>query len=923
MGFLTQETVNIDRKISAGVIDANSTGQWYDAQVANIPSVFNKNVLTQFDSIPQASTVAIARTNATANPTLISDLSQNASAIRLVVITGSNNSTYLATSTYTAGQYGEALRLRNWIHPTRVPLSSGAPSVGYAIRVFQGNPASGGVEITTTSGLTLTGTAATPAWIFNYDQGILLISDDYKATLTNPYILGFRYIGKTLTETLASLSGGNQSEVDAIELAAGLNTDGTYTAPTGTNFLGASTSIMNAVTLLDTAVYARQTAAQVTTAITSYGYQTAAQVTTAITGYGYQTAAQVATAIVGKANTSSLATVATTGSYSDLVNKPTLFSGSYTDLTNKPTIPTVPTLVSAFTNDSGYLTSSSISGMADTTYVDTQVAGLQTQINTLVTNEIGEVNQAAIDASVAAETTLRTTADAALSARIDALAAATPTIHEGIFVLDVTPTSTGIVGSKTHPTTVPANKVITSCATDTANVRVTVGIDGSAVSYSPTVTIAGVTATVTESSTARWFTAVADITIGAGTTTVSAISNTGATATVSITLAGAGPNISSAVLGAYPNSQTALKAGDIINVTVTAESSATVISIVASGASSVATDYPATNGSAVCAVVVGSGSGSQVFTFKAKNSFGTYGNTFATATVTLDQVAPTFGTLTVTYPSTKGALNTGDSGAVNCTVTGASSVGYSAVGLTIDTPSVYGASKTLTLSSTGYVDSGTNYTIVANKASNGSSATKTGLVLIATTAPTAAITTSPTGRMVGSPTGINYTVTVTSTQSLNAAPSLTASAGAWSGNWSGSGKVWTRTLTISDSTPKGVASFTALAMTNLALVAGSTISSGSAYTVGGFSSRTLTFSAFSRVAAIGANVLDQNKTSCQIVAGNVLTMYTDNTSRTNGYYIANPDGTYNATGNYVGLSDSTFVGSNTSGTLQVTLAEVA
>ena len=33
------------------------------------------------------------------------------------------------------------------------------------------------------------------------------------------------------------------------------------------------------------------------------------------------------------------------------------FSGDYDDLTNKPTIPTVPTNVSAFTNDAGYLTS--------------------------------------------------------------------------------------------------------------------------------------------------------------------------------------------------------------------------------------------------------------------------------------------------------------------------------------------------------------------------------------------------------------------------------------------------------------------------------------------------------------------------------------------------------------------------------------
>ena len=45
-----------------------------------------------------------------------------------------------------------------------------------------------------------------------------------------------------------------------------------------------------------------------------------------------------------------------THSYDDLTDKPTLFSGDYNDLSNKPTIPTVPTNVSAFTNDAGYIT---------------------------------------------------------------------------------------------------------------------------------------------------------------------------------------------------------------------------------------------------------------------------------------------------------------------------------------------------------------------------------------------------------------------------------------------------------------------------------------------------------------------------------------------------------------------------------------
>ena len=47
--------------------------------------------------------------------------------------------------------------------------------------------------------------------------------------------------------------------------------------------------------------------------------------------------------------------------WSDVTGKPAFAtvatSGSYNDLSNKPTIPTVPTNVSAFTNDAGYITS--------------------------------------------------------------------------------------------------------------------------------------------------------------------------------------------------------------------------------------------------------------------------------------------------------------------------------------------------------------------------------------------------------------------------------------------------------------------------------------------------------------------------------------------------------------------------------------
>ncbi len=73
--------------------------------------------------------------------------------------------------------------------------------------------------------------------------------------------------------------------------------------------------------------------------------------------------------ISGKANSSDLATVAT--------------SGDYTDLINTPTIPTVPTNVSSFTNDAGYLTSH----QSLTDYVQkSQTAGLLKNDGTVDTN---------------------------------------------------------------------------------------------------------------------------------------------------------------------------------------------------------------------------------------------------------------------------------------------------------------------------------------------------------------------------------------------------------------------------------------------------------------------------------------------------------------------------------------------------------
>ena len=94
---------------------------------------------------------------------------------------------------------------------------------------------------------------------------------------------------------------------------------------------------------------------------------------------GYWTSAQTQSAITqsvsGKADTSTVTsvsdsltahtantTVHVTAQDKTNWNNKSDFSGDYNDLSNKPTIPTVPTNVSDFTNDAGYITSDDISG---------------------------------------------------------------------------------------------------------------------------------------------------------------------------------------------------------------------------------------------------------------------------------------------------------------------------------------------------------------------------------------------------------------------------------------------------------------------------------------------------------------------------------------------------------------------------------
>ncbi len=89
--------------------------------------------------------------------------------------------------------------------------------------------------------------------------------------------------------------------------------------------------------------------------------------------------------------------------YNDLTNKPTLFSGNYNDLTNKPMIPTLPTNVSAFTNDAGYLTSADVQQAAG---IPTVVSAFQNDAGYVTANQLnaaGYITAADVPAQVNAD----------------------------------------------------------------------------------------------------------------------------------------------------------------------------------------------------------------------------------------------------------------------------------------------------------------------------------------------------------------------------------------------------------------------------------------------------------------------------------------------------------------------------------------
>jgi hypothetical protein len=203
VSFSVLERVKLAEKIlAAGVRDSDPTTQWYESTNPELLVVLSDRVWTQGGLVRQypAANLTVARANA-AGPLagVVQDYSQPVDSVRLTPDVAVNN-TFIALTTY--GDYSSA-RLDQWVQPQVVPQTSGLPSFGYSVRLYDGDPNAGGTEVLTTDGTTGTGINKSVGWIWSYTNGVLMLADDF--AVADPWILGFRYIGDTVDDIVSTL----------------------------------------------------------------------------------------------------------------------------------------------------------------------------------------------------------------------------------------------------------------------------------------------------------------------------------------------------------------------------------------------------------------------------------------------------------------------------------------------------------------------------------------------------------------------------------------------------------------------------------------------------------------------------------------------------------------------------------------------
>ena len=463
-----------------------------------------------------------------------------------------------------------------------------------------------------------------------------------------------------------------------------------------------------------------------------------------------------------------------------------------------------------------------------------------------------------------------------------------------VAITDIEPTNpSDNVGNKVKT---DDNNVLQSCTSSTTNVTVSVLAVTAGTSFKPTVTVNDVEATLTRNALTDVWTGTAAITLtGSSPHTVTATHSEGATDAATVTIEAA-PVISQLEFsGAYSQGvdQTEHAAGQTLSLTVSSLTPFVALEVIADGTTAtqaVSQTFAATTSKTLTVTVANQGNTPTTYPAKVRirNANGTWSVVTAsnasasvdgTNVITLNNTQPSLVFGAITYPASQFALKGSESATVAVTESNVDTVSYSSPNseLSITNPTT-GGNKTVSRIAGGYNIATNNLSVTVDKTSNATTATFSTVVWIANTAPTITVTT-PAARLRSGVTPQNHTISINSNQRTQATPTLNASVGTFGGSWTtaNNGLTWTRSLAIADSDTKGAANFSGLSITNLAGIEVTAITTGAAYTVGGFVQRTLTFPLWDanqiREVAIGTQVSDVTKLVAFNVTRNRATTY--------------------------------------------------
>ena len=522
----------------------------------------------------------------------------------------------------------------------------------------------------------------------------------------------------------------------------------------------------------------------------------------------------------------------------------------------------------------------------------------------------------------------------------------------GIFITDITPTSVGgnnIVGFKQYEAdTIPADFLMVDGITNVAAIRIHFLAEpkhalyklGVIAKYNDGANEVAAQSITQHANDMRLYEGYVDIVLDDQKLeeTITLVSSTGSEAAVHLDLLIGGPEVSALTIGSLPNGQTEVKQGDIVPVSGVVSNDATSVKVLNFGVSgdahSLSLDAEDSGGAGLRtfsgSITVSNRSGLLSAQATGTNMLGTEGDAFNSNQITLNQTHPSIGNASYSYPGGQQAIKGSESVDIDITITNADVYNYDpAVGLSIDSPTAYAVTKTVTRAdeTISYSVNAELLTVTATKSSNGAVTVKSFDINVVNTPPSASLSfLGGHSRLRSDADGETYTLQITPNQPLlNAPDSLVgaANAGAFSGNWSQSGNNFRHNFTVTDSDTRGVHAWGSFLITGLSGIQASTITAGANYEIGGFLARTVIMPALSQFADIGTFVSDFSKVRAQYVGADELVRQVDLSQVSKGFTIVDSNGDLDNNGNFVFLNDAAFAGTNTSGTLQVEVEELA